>query len=172
MYGSSSEACEMNTSHGSGDGSGFGRGGWVAGAPSACFDYKIEFMRPHRLFGGPDFHGVLGAVVQGEIVDHEILLTRRTLQPAQTITQMPRAPHGEKPDLNHILSLIEQTEISAFIMGHLVVEGLLVQFLEAQLGAAIEDILKTNFIQKAEACFDADLFGPAFADPANPERPP
>jgi hypothetical protein len=31
-------------------------------------------------------------------------------------------------------------------------------------GAVIEDILKTNFPEKVEACFDADLFGPAFAD--------
>jgi hypothetical protein len=58
---------------------------------------------------------------------------RRTLQPAQGITQMLHVPRGEKPDLNHILSLIEQTEISALIMGHLVV---------------IEDILKTSVPQK------------------------
>jgi hypothetical protein len=75
---------------------------------------------------------------------------------------MPRVPRGEQPDINHIISLINGNELSGFIMGHLVLEGLLVQYLEAQPGAVIENILRTNFPQKASACFDAGLFDAKF----------
>jgi hypothetical protein len=80
------------------------------------------------------------------------------------MSKMHRVPRGEQPDVNHISSLMEGNELSGFIMGHLILEGLLVQYLEAQPCAVIANILRTNFPQKAAACFDADLFDADFRD--------
>jgi hypothetical protein len=54
-------------------------------------------------------------------------------------------PRGEDPSLYHLMQLMEHDQLSAMIVGHLVIESLLVKFLEMQPGADIDKILAFNF---------------------------
>jgi hypothetical protein len=51
---------------------------------------------------------------------------------------------GEDPSLDHLMQLMEHDQLSAMIVGHLVIESLLVKFLEMQPGADIDKILAFN----------------------------
>ena len=59
---------------------------------------------------------------------------------------------GEDLNLDHLMQLMEHDEVAAMIVGHLVVESLLVKFLEVQPGAAIDKILASNFPKKVDRC--------------------
>ena len=66
-------------------------------------------------------------------------------------------PRGEDPSLDHLMELIEHDQLSAVIIGHLVIESLLVKFLELQPGADIDDILAFNFPTKVNRCIEGGL---------------
>jgi hypothetical protein len=54
-------------------------------------------------------------------------------------------PRGEDPTLDHLMHLMEHDQLSAMIVGHLMIESPLVKFLKMQPGADIDKILAFNF---------------------------
>lgn len=66
-------------------------------------------------------------------------------------------PRGEDPSLDHLMQLMEHDPLSAMIVGHLVIESLLVKFLEVQPGANIDKILAFNFPTKVDRCVAGGL---------------
>ena len=64
---------------------------------------------------------------------------------------------GEDPNLDHLMRLMGHDQLSAVIVGHLVIESLLVKFLEMQQGADIDKILAFNFPMKVERCVAGGL---------------
>lgn len=64
---------------------------------------------------------------------------------------------GEDPNLDHLMQLMERDQLSAVIVGHLVIESLLVKFLEMQPGASIEKIFTSNFPTKVDGCVAGGL---------------
>jgi len=67
------------------------------------------------------------------------------------------APRREDPSLGHLMQLMEHDQLSAMIVGHLVIESLLVKFLEMQPGADIDKILASNFPTKVDRCVAGGL---------------
>lgn len=76
---------------------------------------------------------------------------------------MSRVPRGESPSIDHLFEIMHNTEISNFVIGHLMIEGLLVQFLEKQ-GATYDELSKSNFPSKVRSCQEHKLFDSRFAD--------
>jgi len=66
-------------------------------------------------------------------------------------------PRGEDPNLDHLMQLMEHDQLSAMIVGHLVIESLFVKFLEMQPGADIDKILASNFPTKVDRCVAGGL---------------
>jgi hypothetical protein len=64
---------------------------------------------------------------------------------------------GEYPNLDHLMLLMEHDQLSAVIVGHLIIESLLVKFLEMQQGANIDSILGFNFPMKVDRCVAGGL---------------
>ncbi len=63
-------------------------------------------------------------------------------------------PRGEDPSLDHLMQLMEHDQLSAMIV---VIESLLVKFLEMQPGADIDNILAFNFPTKVDRCVAGGL---------------
>lgn len=59
---------------------------------------------------------------------------------------------GEDPNLKHLLLLMKHDQLMAVIVGHLIIESLLVKFLEMQQGADAEKILGFSFPMKVDRC--------------------
>lgn len=64
---------------------------------------------------------------------------------------------GEDPNLDHLMQLMGHDQLSAVIVGHLVIESLLVKFLEMQQGTDIDKILAFNFPMKVKRCVTGGL---------------
>jgi len=64
---------------------------------------------------------------------------------------------GEDPNLDHLMLLMKHDQLSAVIVGHLIIESLLVKFLEMQQGNNIDRILGFNFPMKVDRCVAGGL---------------
>jgi hypothetical protein len=61
-------------------------------------------------------------------------------------------PRGEDPSLDHLMQLVEHDQLSAMIVGHVVIESLLVKFLEMQPAEDIDKMLAFNFPTNVDRC--------------------
>lgn len=67
------------------------------------------------------------------------------------------------PDIGHILALMGQSQLGAFVMGHLIIESVLVQLIDTKLSKPEKfDAFQVSFPRKVELClahglFDAEL---------------
>ncbi len=64
---------------------------------------------------------------------------------------------SENPNLDHLMSLFGNETIAAFINGHLIIEALLVQFIEHKNGRD-EKLSKWNFPTKVKKCVELEYF--------------
>ena len=64
---------------------------------------------------------------------------------------------SENPNLDHLLSLFGNEIMAAFINGHLIIEALLVQFIEHKIGYD-EKTSKWNFPNKVKKCIEFEYF--------------
>lgn len=62
----------------------------------------------------------------------------------------------ERPNLDHLMSLFDNEVLSAIITGHLIIESLLIQFIELKEGVSE---LKGNFPSKVDKCVSLGFFG-------------
>jgi len=70
---------------------------------------------------------------------------------------------SEKPNLDYLLSLFGNVTIAAFINGHLIIESLLVQFIELKCGKS-ESWFKLNFPSKVNKCISLGFFDSKLGD--------
>ncbi|MCF6130133.1 hypothetical protein L1S35_10635 [Flavobacterium sp. AS60] len=64
---------------------------------------------------------------------------------------------SENPNLDHLMSLFGNEIMAAFINGHLIIESLLVQFIEHKTGSD-ERLSKLNFPNKVKKCVELEYF--------------
>jgi hypothetical protein len=77
-------------------------------------------------------------------------------------------PRGEDPSLDHLMQLMEHDQLSAMIVGHLVIVSLLVKFLEMQPGADAFGIYSLFFKKSIQRNLSRRLFFSSELIPAPP----
>lgn len=64
---------------------------------------------------------------------------------------------SEDPNLDHLMSLFGNENMAAFINGHLIIEALLIQFIEHKIGST-KKLKKLNFPEKVKKCVELNYF--------------